>query len=447
MKIQYLFKRGSTYNFRQRVPLDLKHFFRQLSITTSFHTKDYSKAVASYPDMAARYEALWAHLRDPAACADAGADRIMTELGAVPGDCAHGGPDFNYGIAAKWVEHLIGSPGFANGGTKIAPADKVVARRLFSPPVKDPTHLLSQALDIYLKYHTRGTEPEFCKDRRRPIQYVIDAVGDLPLPDYTRAHARQFSESLTARGLKTKSVRDYIGLVTATFNRAKVEWELSCGNPFSKLNIINEHADDEKVPDFTAAELETIVAACLIAKDPDVAHSVAIQLETGCRISEILGLRADDVQLSCAVPHILIRGNSARPLKTTGSERAIPVVGIALSAATEALAQSGGHSGWLFPCVTSRVSPGAKIAVNRWLAKVTGTSKGSHSFRHSLETRLTLAEVPQGIIDQITGHVNSAKSRVAAGYFSGFPLARLQDALLKIALPAQDHYIGGVLRG
>jgi hypothetical protein len=48
---------------------------------------------------------------------------------------------------------------------------------------------------------------------------------------------------------------------------------------------------------------------------------------------------------------------------------------------------------------------------------------------------LTHADVPQGVIDAMTGHASQTKSRIASGYFGGYPLATLQAALLKIALP------------
>jgi hypothetical protein len=72
-----------------------------------------------------------------------------------------------------------------------------------------------------------------------------------------------------------------------------------------------------------------------------------------------------------------------------------------------------------------------------WLAKVLpGTPKRSHSFRYAVETRLTYAGVSQSIIDSVLGHESKTKSRIASGYFGGWPLVQLRDALETIALPA-----------
>jgi integrase len=75
-------------------------------------------------------------------------------------------------------------------------------------------------------------------------------------------------------------------------------------------------------------------------------------------------------------------------------------------------------------------------STNQWLKTLTTTGRTSHSFRHAVITRLTLAEVSQGVIDGIVGHASQMMSRVASGYFHGYPLATLRDALAQIALPA-----------
>ena len=71
-----------------------------------------------------------------------------------------------------------------------------------------------------------------------------------------------------------------------------------------------------------------------------------------------------------------------------------------------------------------------------WLMKVIpGTPKRSHSFRYAVETRLTYAGVAQSKIDSILGHESKTKSAIASGYFGGWKLEQLRDALQTIALP------------
>jgi integrase len=60
--------------------------------------------------------------------------------------------------------------------------------------------------------------------------------------------------------------------------------------------------------------------------------------ETGCRLSEIVGLRIEDIDTENELIHI--RPNAARRLKTRGSERILPLVGYAKDAMFQALSQA-----------------------------------------------------------------------------------------------------------
>ena len=54
------------------------------------------------------------------------------------------------------------------------------------------------------------------------------------------------------------------------------------------------------------------------------------------RLSEAIGLHKDDIRLENQRPHIVLRTHKWRRLKTKGSERIIPLVGVSLWAAKRA---------------------------------------------------------------------------------------------------------------
>jgi hypothetical protein len=152
------------------------------------------------------------------------------------------------------------------------------------------------------------------------------------------------------------------------------------------------------------------------------------------RVSEVVQLRADDLILNGPIPYVKMCEHIelGHTRKTSESRRGVPLVGIGIWAAQQALEQSGGHDGWLFR-FGKRKGQGQRL-VNLRLKELLGTEKRSHSFRHSVETRLTRAEVSQEIIDAIVGHASKTKSRIASGYFHGFKLETLRDALEKITV-------------
>ena len=71
-----------------------------------------------------------------------------------------------------------------------------------------------------------------------------------------------------------------------------------------------------------------------------------LMLDTGLRMKECCGLMRQDVYLNDQYPHLRVAQNPFRRLKTKNSKRFVPLVGVALEAAMEAV-ESGG-SDWLF---------------------------------------------------------------------------------------------------
>ena len=53
-------------------------------------------------------------------------------------------------------------------------------------------------------------------------------------------------------------------------------------------------------------------------------------MDTGCTISEIIGLSEDDIYLDSYLPFIIIRTNNFRKIKNVNKLRTIPLVGSSL---------------------------------------------------------------------------------------------------------------------
>jgi integrase len=305
-------------------------------------------------------------------------------------------------------------------------------------PGKRRVHL-TDALEAYLKNHENGEQEKFVRDTRRAIQHVTASVGDLPLEVYKREHANAVREYLLASGIKTGTVRRELNRIKAVFNFGLTEFDLwAAKNPFEKLRILNEDQDAKKRETFTTQELQAINQACREWND-DIRHIIALQADTGGRLGEIVGLRVDDVVLDHSTPHIYIRPHLklGRTLKTDASERKVPLVGVALWAAQQAMGanrKAGGKKGWLFPRYASDGSIKATHAsnsINKWLRGVTKTDKTNHSLRHTMRDRLRHAGTPPDIQDAIGGW---GTKTVGMGYGEGYRLEQLKGWLDKLVL-------------
>ena len=145
-------------------------------------------------------------------------------------------------------------------------------------------------------------------------------------------------------------------------------------------------------------------------------------INTGCRPSEIAGLMPDDIVLDHAIPHIKIRANSARDLKSPASERDIPMVGISLRAITR-------HPNG-FPNYAGRDR--FSDDMNRYLRRLGLFETGNHTvygLRHSFEDRLLAIGVQDRMAADLMGHSTSRER-----YGTGATLAQKLEVLNRLAL-------------
>jgi integrase len=78
--------------------------------------------------------------------------------------------------------------------------------------------------------------------------------------------------------------------------------------------------------------LKIIQRTCQTSND-EPRWLVALISDTGMRLSEAAGLSKGDIYLDEEVPYVGIKGHPWRRLKTPGSQRKVPLVGMSLRAA------------------------------------------------------------------------------------------------------------------
>ena len=293
---------------------------------------------------------------------------------------------------------------------------------------KGPT--LSDARSEYEKKHT-GAKAR--NDIALSFNFAVAVIGNRHLSELKRADGKAVLEAMLAKGWKSATVLRRMAILSAMAATGLLEFEVDARNAFSKLTVPDLFRDAKDVLPFTADELRAIAAACLL--DGEDSLIAGVQLMTGLRVAEAAFLQVADIDLSASVPHLIIRENARRRLKNRTSDRKIPLVSISLEAGRKALQLATGpgrSSPWLFPETAGRGNDTASARVNKWLGKVLGGCPHSHQFRHSVETRLRNAGVPQPVCNAILGH--AGKDKIPEGYFAGYSLEVLRDALDKITI-------------
>ena len=370
----YTFQKDGVWYFSRRVPADLRRHYRTGRIAYSLRTKSIRDARVRAMSDAAKLDRHWHILR------------ISSD--DLPG------------------KHLL--------------IDAVKADVIYTP--KDD-HSLKASVAVYLRLKGNHRPATFEAAVRRSCGYLIDCCGMKNLDEYVRSDATQFRDYLFAKGLNGASVARIFGTVRAVINLALSEFGLSIVNPFSNVYFDQSQGVKKRIP-VKPEDIEKVQQECYQADD-EKRWLIALIADTGIRLGEGAGLLRSDFVEQDGILCVNIRPHPWRSLKTSSSERLVPLVGSSKWAAERILAQST-ESRFAFPNYNDGQrtnANSASAALNKWLKSKIGRGYTIHSFRHSMRDRLRAVECPSEIIDQIGGWLTHG---VGNSYGSGFPVAVIQ---------------------
>ena len=216
------------------------------------------------------------------------------------------------------------------------------------------------------------------------------------------------------------SVKRIFASVRSIINLVMREYGIDGSNAFSQTYMPdrNDAKDRQPIPE---KQLKALQDRCRHLDD-DVRWLVALISDSGMRLAEAVGLAKADFKLDDKIPHIDLKPHMWRRLKTRGSKRQIPLVGLSLWAAKQIIESSSSDSCLAFPRYCSAVrcnSNSASGALNKWIKQTVGSEYVVHSLRHSLRDRLRAKECPSDLIDQIGGWTTAGAGE---GYGRGYGL-------------------------
>lgn len=264
----------------------------------------------------------------------------------------------------------------------------------------------------------------------KAIRNFEEAIGAIPFQKVERSHAVQFRawwvERVEAKGLKPYTANREINSLRRMFGVNYDIDGLSVTNPFSRVRL-KETAEVSRIPLETGQIITLSRRGALPDLHADFELLVRLLINTGMRPVEAIGLELDDILLEDEVPHVHVRKNAVRGLKTDHSERLLPLLGVSLSAAEELVALGG----W-----GKRLGKNmyATSIINRNLRDsgiVTDKRQSLYSLRHWFQDQLTKRDVVDRAQAQLMGH---KFQRPKYGY--GKDLAELRDIITAFAIPA-----------
>lgn len=370
---KYLLKREATYYYSRRIPKDVSGQYSTRRIVVSLRTKSKQAALLSSSHLSLELDSYWSLIRIKK-------------------------------IAKSYIKYKDNSS--IDDGSGVS---------------------LSDALEYYLKLKGVNKTKLFHQATKRSVRYVIDCLSDRDLSNYSTADAGKFRDYLFDKNLVSSSVKRVFSSIKSIVNLAIKEQGLDINNPFNGVYMpdLNDVKDRKPIHIDT---IRTIQKSCK-ELDDDLRWAIALISDTGIRLAEAIGLMRSDIFIDSNTPHIVIKNNSKRRLKTKQSERIVPLAGVSLWAAHRLIKKT--ESEFVF----ERYNKGsisnansASAAFNKWIKSVSGQNVVIHSFRHSMRDRLRAVECPAEVIDSIGGW---SKKSVGETYGSGYPLVVLQKWVKK----------------
>ncbi|MEQ1817711.1 MAG: tyrosine-type recombinase/integrase [Terricaulis sp.] len=239
------------------------------------------------------------------------------------------------------------------------------------------------------------------------LESFVASAGNLDVRDIRKEDVVGWINACRRRGLKDSTIRRRAEPLSAMVRRWFKDHDLVRVNPFSELGLSAGSATD-RVP-FNRDHLAAIDAHLVSGRVPArMAQTIRVLKGTGAGPSEICGLERADVMLDAEVPHIWIRPNGIRRLKTKSRERRVPLVGDALEAMRAAM-EAPVDGGVFYNAKTFDITtPSTKINATLRAAGIPKSPRlSAYSFRHGVKQALVQANAREDLTRYLMGHAGS----------------------------------------
>ena len=415
---RYVFRRANgSYRYKRNVPVGLRKLLGKDTIYRQLGNS-YKEAMGNLPLVHGRIEALFDQEGEKSA-KQRSLEIIRGALGEEVAELvlANVVPEYSE------IEDDLNELGRR---LKKSGLPQAVVEQVYTGQLKKDEVTLDTALREYATFKSdTSSEREIGQRVVRLRKDMVEVYGRqkikyVPLKEITRQDANDLRDHLLRR-LSANSVARNLGVIRAAINHVIVEQSLSIPNVFTNLKIKGAGASIEDRHPLTD---EHIAIATPRYQDDPLAWALFVTLmDTGARLSEILGLEVREVDLQ--ERSIIIRPNGIRGLKTRGSHRTLPLS----RRAAEVLQghRQGKEDGEaIFPkYARPRGSDAASaMMMKRLRTVITDRKLTMHSLRHRMKDKLRNTGCPEAISMAILGH---GTNTVADNYGSGYALEVMRE--------------------
>ena len=246
---------------------------------------------------------------------------------------------------------------------------------------------------------------------------LIDDISRNTVLDFRRWWWERIESGEVAANSANKDFTYLSAMVSQTLKFHGIEQK----NPFRDIKFAETAS---KPPPFSRSWIEKkILAPNALEKLNEEARDILLMMiNTGARPAELAGLTEEDIKIDADIPHIDIRPNRHRSIKNKSSMRAIPLIGIALEAATR---HPKGFPRYQKSSATLSKTVMTSLRANNLLET---PDHVFYSLRHTFQDSLQNIDCPHRTTKELMGHTVEGIS-----YGNGASLETKRKWLTRIA--------------
>ncbi|OXI42153.1 site-specific integrase [Burkholderia aenigmatica] len=475
----HLFKRGTRYYFRRRVPQDLVQRLGKKEYTVALNTSDRSVAVTLCHGYDATYDIIFRDEREALRKGETRAgywdavprEQLENEEARDAEAWYQESEDDRAEAIAQFVElrlmarlqemglRRVGQDVIAQEATAAIESARESSSLAFSGSSE---HSLLALFDIWKKKRNPTQKP--IDDMRRTVDRFIKFVGDLPVPSIRKAHVVKFRNAMEDAGAKPTAIPSALARLHTLFNVADGEaWITS--NPAKGVTVeTTKQSAKTRRPPFDRGTLNRIFASRIYSESarPDAGAGEAaywlplLGLLTGARVEEIAQLAPADVfqeeyhtsdgeHATCWVIMFKNDEEAGQGVKNFSSVRRIPVHPELVSRGFIEYVRSKEGSARIFPELRPDRYGVESTYWAQWFIRYlraecapTSPKMVFHSFRHTFKDVCRECGIDKSVRDALQGHSEGDSAGNYGGEF--YPLRPLVEAIEKyevhgVALP------------
>jgi integrase len=421
---RYVFRRANgSFRYKRNVPLHLRALIGKATLYRQLGDS-YKEAMQNLPLIHARIEALLEGEKEKSA-RERSIEIIRGALGDEVADMvlANAVPEYSE------IEDALNDLGKALHKQKL-PSE--IVEQVYSGKLRQEVITLETVLKDYVAYKsdTPKAEKEI-KQRverlRKDMQHIYgkQKLRYVSLSDISRQDANDLRDHLLSRVSANSAVR-MLGVVRTAINHAIVEHSLNIPNVFTNLRI--KGAGASKLDRLPLSDTQVVNLETAYSNDITAWALFVCLRDTGCRVSEIAGLRVKDCDTDKEC--LIISPTPWRTLKTNNSQRSVPLSPEAIKALEE-VSQGKDPEAPLFPQYAKERGGDncSAMLMKRLRTVITDKKLTMHSLRHRMKDKLRNTGCPEAISMAILGH---GSNTVAANYGSGYALDVMREQMEKV---------------